>query len=364
VNENDTVANDNAQPNVKPKSNPQTPSTPLRNIILNGMVMLITLVLCLIIAEVALRVVHNSKIHTFELDKKLGWRTVPNLDLVIQTQDFVGTPSTVKIQTNADGFRVYDTTLNTPRVLIIGDSFTFGKDVSQESTYYSLLQRSIGGSFFVYGGEGFNTLQEFFILDEFIDQIKPDIVILQFCWNDYLANLPELEQQSLLNNNGYRRPYPNSEGNPEYSNPKGALHTFSLNYSRLLYSLLYRSDQAFGWSAPDIEIEDIIKRDGTKHQGLQGSKQRTLRVLKKFKERCGNVPTYIFPIDDLAPYYSLTQEISEVSGLEFIPGIGAALREFELTGETTKASDGAHWNAAGHRVTAEILTAWFAERLN
>lgn len=329
----------------------------------NLAVMVVSFLLCCLVAEAALRVVHARRLHTFELDDDLGWRTLPNLSARYEVVDHAGTQSSVYLETNEDGFRMYSAEESNPRILIVGDSFTFGKDVSQDQTYYARLNENWNASFFVYGGEGYNTLQEYMILDRYIDDIEPDAVILQFCWNDFIGNSMELEQNSIINNNGYRRPYPLDSGQNVYLNPKGLLHTIALKYSRLLYSIVYRVDRAAGLSRPNVAVEDEIERQGSSHSGLMSSSERTLEVLKRFRERCGTIPVFVFSIDDREPYFSLIQQLCAEADIEFIGGVGPALRAAESGGATTKAGDGGHWNALGHEVCAGVLNDALASKV-
>jgi hypothetical protein len=60
---------------------------------------------------------------------------------------------------------------------------------------------------FAYGGGGYGTLQEYMILDRYVDKINPDMVLWQFCANDLIINSHELESASFSNNNQMKRPY-------------------------------------------------------------------------------------------------------------------------------------------------------------
>jgi alkylation response protein AidB-like acyl-CoA dehydrogenase len=50
----------------------------------------------------------------------------------------------------------------------------------------------------VYGGHGYGTLQEYLVIDKYIDEIKPDLILLQVCSNDFTNNL-ENEAKSSSN---------------------------------------------------------------------------------------------------------------------------------------------------------------------
>ena len=104
-------------------------------------------------------------------------------------------------------------------MLCIGDSFTFAKDVSQQETYYAVLQEKINAAVFAYGADGYDSLQEYLILDKWLDVIKPDVVVWQFCYNDFINNSLELTQQSAKNQCHVSQPYLAAEGQIIYDNP-------------------------------------------------------------------------------------------------------------------------------------------------
>ena len=50
-------------------------------------------------------------------------------------------------------------------------------------------------------------MQEFLILDRYVDTIQPDAILWQYCVNDFINNDNALERLSHINNNGWIRPY-------------------------------------------------------------------------------------------------------------------------------------------------------------
>ena len=95
-----------------------------------------------------------------------------------------------------------------PRVLIIGDSFTQMTYVSNGEEWYAYLERAFPDiAFYVFGAGGYGTLQEYMVMDDHIDTIKPDAIIWQFCSNDYSNNDYELDYKEYPLNNHATRPY-------------------------------------------------------------------------------------------------------------------------------------------------------------
>src|SRR5437867_3136868 len=98
------------------------------------------------------------------------------------------------------GFRRFgDPSSSRPKLLVVGDSFTHALEVSDDKTYYALLGDRLGAEVFAYGAGGYGTLQESLVLDEYVDIIKPDAILWQFCSNDFVNNDLELESMSYYN---------------------------------------------------------------------------------------------------------------------------------------------------------------------
>ena len=55
---------------------------------------------------------------------------------------------------------------------------------------------------FAYGAGGYGTLQEYLILDEVVDHIRPTMLLWQFCSNDFINNDHALEVAGALNDDG------------------------------------------------------------------------------------------------------------------------------------------------------------------
>jgi lysophospholipase L1-like esterase len=97
------------------------------------------------------------------------------------------------IRINAEGllWRPADPEPPKKKVLIIGDSVSFGSDVSQEQNFAVLLEQklreSLGWPIAVWnaGTPGYNTTQEELLLKDIGPGLNPDLVIVQLCLNDY-----------------------------------------------------------------------------------------------------------------------------------------------------------------------------------
>jgi len=78
-----------------------------------------------------------------------------------------------------------------PRVLFLGDSFTWGWGIGKDEERYTdqLQQRLPDYQIINAGIIGFNTLQAFLLLRHYYENIKPDYLVLQMFANDFPENL-------------------------------------------------------------------------------------------------------------------------------------------------------------------------------
>ena len=80
----------------------------------------------------------------------------------------------------------------TRRVLFLGDSYTYGDCVAGEATFHQCTERKLCADGMPIkcinaGVPGYNSVQEFALLQEIFDQYKPELVVLGYVMNDAQA---------------------------------------------------------------------------------------------------------------------------------------------------------------------------------
>ncbi len=94
---------------------------------------------------------------------------------------------------NADGFRGEDfyPEKDRKRVLFLGDSYTFGWAVDQDEVLSESVQRvlakppyNLNIQAYNLGVPGYNTFQEYHLLNQVVDRYEPDMVVLGYVMND------------------------------------------------------------------------------------------------------------------------------------------------------------------------------------
>ena len=139
----------------------------------------------------------GSHLHLYE--PIMGWALSPNFNI-----DNMRIPKTI-FHTNSKGIRgvseyAYQKQATKKRILILGDSFTFGIGVSDNETYpYYMEKMSSGLEVLNFGVSGYGHDQMLLYLKEAGIRYKPDIVILGFVYSDLSRNM-------LKFNNKYPKP--------------------------------------------------------------------------------------------------------------------------------------------------------------
>lgn len=338
-----------------------------------------SVVVAVLLAEGGIRIVH-AFVYDFGAryyypivsDKVLGWRAVENYNSRAMKQDAAGKPYEVRLTTDEHGFRLSgDSDSGKPRMFFVGDSFTHAVDASTQDAYYGLLRNKLTAEIFAYGGGGYGTLQEYQIVDRYIDTIRPDMVVLQFSSNDFANNSLELERRSG-NNNGRFRPFLMPDGSIQYAYPArngvsarfAGLKVWLASHLRIMNEVFRAFDvleprllPLFGFSY--IE-QEIVARKGD-FPAFRDAVKTTEAVFRMIARRASGARVYAFSADDPEPYYQSFVSAARAAGITVIDAVPRAIRREEQRGACLRAMDRAHWSPAGHRVVADALAAYFSK---
>ncbi len=134
----------------------------------------------------------------YRYDRDLGWAPVPNA-----SAEFTGS-RTVSVKNNSIGLRdIEHDRGGRPRILFIGDSFTWGFDVETRDRFTEILRQKLPQATIVNAGvPGYGTDQEYLLLEKIWDAVKPDIVVLIYCSDNDRA-----DNSTNMRYDGYYKPY-------------------------------------------------------------------------------------------------------------------------------------------------------------
>lgn len=334
----------------------------LRSLMVVPALVIGSVTLVVMLFEVAFRV--KDALYPVELSPivephaERGWQARTRYHFNGTKRDAANQEYAVEIITDKNGFRAFgDVNSNGCRVFCIGDSFTFAEDADQSETYFAVAADILKLNIFAYGAQGYGTLQEYLVLEEWLDRIKPDIVVWQFCRNDFINNSVELTRKSAKGQCHVDQPYLAADGAIRYRNPGDG--PFSLLVKpfplKLLYSLAYRIDNRNGIPKLENTIEITVETQGLNFKPFRDAVTVTEKILARVQERCGTIPLLTFNTDRREPYASAFSDICIRHGIIQIEEIPRAIEAASRAGKNVFAEDGLHWNPIGHKICGEIL---------
>src|SRR5262245_40252774 len=114
----------------------------------------------------------------YQFDSELGWLPVPNA----ASQQTTGN-RTISVKHNSLGLRERELSDTAPdKILLLGDSFTYGYDAEVNERFSDLLQKELPQYGIVNAGvSGYGTDQEFLLMKRLWNDIRPKLVVLTFC---------------------------------------------------------------------------------------------------------------------------------------------------------------------------------------
>ncbi len=158
---------------------------------------LCSIIFVLFICEVALRL-GGWKVVTFyplagfyQFDADIGWSQIPNHEASFRGGDF-----NVKIRSNSYGFRDAEYQLGRQagmkRVIVLGDSYTWGWGVEREEIFCEVAERAMRNTEFInLGQNAYGTAQEYLLFKKLGIKFSPDWTVLAFYYNDIYDNFKD-----------------------------------------------------------------------------------------------------------------------------------------------------------------------------
>ena len=310
------------------------------------------IVFSLLLLEGCFRLVSTLLSERSERDALLGWRLTAHVAKKKNGLRSDGKAYPIEIVQREHGFRLWEAPrTDRKRLLVIGDSFTEAVQVSNDKTYYALLQQHLGDKWqvFSYGMGGYGTLQEFLVMDRHWDEIRPDAIIWQWCSNDFCNNLFAWENRSKENYQIIPRPYlENGQIVLRCPNEVPLLSFHSRLYPWLwirFYSRFHRPAKA--------EV-DLPRADSPLF--LQAV-HVTSEILDLSRKRLAGIPVFVFVAGDDEPQKSAFRQLAQQHGFILLEGVNEQLKKKEAEGVFVwaHATIGGHWSEEGHAVVAESL---------
>ena len=236
-------------------------------------------------------------------------------------------------------------------VLFIGDSYTHAHEVSTGSAFYDTFEKLGEGKFKVYAAAigGFGTLQEYMLLQEVYEIVKPDYVVWQMCSNDIENNVFELDNASFFNNQRPRPYYDIKTGNISIKNPGFWLFDLSHGF-RFIFPKIVAFDYKYNIGLMRF-MNSFIELSEDKRKDYEEKGFEIVDVLiKKAVEKYPGTKFIGFSVNDL---------YDEEFGRIFDSNEASYWREFAKYMDTHQKYNcvpyDAHWNHYGNVVAGEKI---------
>ena len=313
-----------------------------------------------IISEISARIILYFGRGTWKLPLKynseIGWMATPNYVSKKTCHAYNGGKYNCgKVTTNEYGFRSWGDLNKQKRIFVVGDSFTHSLFVSDQNTWYKVFGQKFNAEIFAYGCGGYGTLQEYMVIDKYYDIIKPDIVIVQFCFNDFSDNYYKNSSRIKMSNGFRYRPYLEN-GKIVYRNLRPLGFEISNDYSYVAYFIWNRVNNILE------KYKGLPQLSTSENEILDAEADNVTRIiLGKIRTRTSGTELYILP---------LCCKGLELKRLKFIChslNINIILdAEAVMGGSNNKqkflAEDGVHYNEEGDMVIGNFLSEWFNSR--
>lgn len=298
-------------------------------------------------------------------DREYGWLVQEGYRHTGELRDKCDTIYPLTISFGKNGFRKWgNPDAKRPKVLFLGDSYTACAQTSDDRLFYKLLGDSLPIEVFAFGAAGYSNAQQYLALENYLDAVKPDLVVWQLCCNDFIDNYWELEKVA-----GYhvrmRRPYILEDGSVEHK--LAAEYPRNVKpYSHFLYFILKRIAEAQGtFDQPPAEpAEKWIAEKNLDYEPFARSVRMTDAVFKKMKTLlAGKAQLLVFDADGFQPQYDQFARLCRDNNLDFADGLPAYLQTFEGAGQCIRTDDGYHWNNRGNELVAAFLRPFIEKQI-
>lgn len=361
-----------------------------------------TSLLCVVVSEFALR--HTIYRGTglddlFQFDAHLGWRFVPEESGLVTSDDYQQL-----VTVNQHGYRDFNHSDEATGeshgrekiVAVLGDSFTSNLGVDLEETFTTLLDNHLGPKYSIrnFGVNGYGQVQELLLLDEILENLRPDLVLLViYTSNDLDDNIGRFDWIR-----GYKRPTAklNDKGKIEITHGFGPPTRFNPSQTTLYHWIrttaldrLVRT--AIGlvdpgkvdpsWVSPIIRyarsplaseerqafdtIVALLSEFDRRTQAA-GSKLGVVlapaiyRIYEELWQDILNRFAASGDSHDVNQLHALLADDSDRNGRAHFDLVNALLAK-SADGTELYYPNEAHWNRAGNAVVAEALAAWLRQ---
>lgn len=302
----------------------------------------------------------------YVVDPVLGWRPAPHIDRTVTQRDQAGAEYIVSHTTDANGARHYSVDGKQPArsILAIGDSHSALPFANDQDMWYGVFARALAESsgsavtVKVIGAGGYGTLQQLMSAQaEARSGTSPDILLHQFCANDFLNNDYDWERATFLFNQSGRRPYL-------------APDLVSVFYADGIWPAIQRSILGNLRLVDRVDIAWQRLQDSTlyltppseeqKSAWIDSSRRSTAVLLSRLRATFPAATALMInctrTTDNPTVHWGLNSEwpsLAAAAGFHPLTAPNDAIKAAEEAGHIVRHADGQHYNLAGNRTIGQ-----------
>ena len=342
--------------------------------IVNCLVSIITVCILFLLAEGVTRLVMPDSVKLrlmHQPDEKLGYALVPTYTMTHQTSEY-----SVSININSEGLRDHDYSAKKDpliyRILVLGDSFTFGVGVNAGESYPKMLEAMLnktsrGNAAKRYevinaGVEGYGTEQEYLYLQKLQSRYKPDLVIVGLHSNDIddvMRGIPSAIMKQKIKRHFYFLSYLRgvhllvTEAFTKKFILENILAIYQDHYSPEFERALHRTEELL------VDIRDFARSQGAKTLVVIIPSCLEIDRAEWDKKGFGRLYNDAFFTGNMGRFSDTFTEFGKPRQLPTLPLLPAlrnsSVRPIYFTRDP-------HWTREGHRVAAESIFMYLTEK--
>lgn len=321
---------------------------------------------CVLFLEIFARLfLEDTPLHSSKPFNKYGWSAHVNKSVPREVIDHENFQNNFTLYYFKYGFKRWGN-VNTKKtkLLILGDSFTEMIYVPNGKEWYSYLENVYTNvEFFVYGMGAYGSLQEYMILDDYIDIIKPDILLWQFCGNDFRDNFFKYERKNYPFANNRLRPYW-EDGRVVYRFPLpfGNIRKLSKLFDRFMdkWHFNYLSKLKSRTDFRKIKKNNSRGFEKNNPHIIKDSVYITTDILSMARKRAGEIPCYLF---SNASITWKEEYVCKKAGFTLIPDFKKHILSKKGEGIKLHIPKNVHWNLEGNRIVGEYFVNYFRDKI-
>lgn len=388
----------------------------LKNLLSKLLLIVCSIVLTLGIAEVGLRIAHvgypglGGKLHIFT------WNPYTGISLRPGAEGMGHSENDVYVKVNSAGFHDREHTKtkppNTYRIAVLGDSFTEAMQVPIDESFTSVMEHDLAGcqglggknvEAINFGVSGYGTAQELLVLQHYVWDYSPDMVILAFFTGNDVQN-----NNRILQDDPFRPYFVHQDGklvlDNSFQNAPGWKQQFSWPHLALSWAVAHSNvlqvmaaaanyitrKNADGIKPTEMGLNDAIYHAptdpvwqdawnvtdeliGTMNDEVKAHNAKFLvttlsssiqvdpdgTAREQLEKRLG-VPDLFYPDERV-------QHVSQQDGIPVLtlaPEFLAYAQQHQVQLHGFHGSNQGHWNEAGHKLGGELMAQKVCEMLS